>query len=136
MKRTLSALALAAVLLTGCSGLSKMKSSSHKIRYQANPDPVETMDDKVVVKFTGQVPEKYFNKKCAMFLQPVFSWEGGSIPLEPITLKGEKVDGDGGHARIDVFDADVFATVRMLECMEKAGRAHQWFGEKEDDAQS
>ena len=95
MKRTLSVLALAAVLLTGCSGLSKMKSSSHKIRYQANPDPVETMDDKVVVKFTGQVPEKYFNKNCAVFLQPVFSWEGGSIPLEPLTLKGEKVDGDG-----------------------------------------
>ena len=31
--------------------------------------------------------------------------------------------------RIDVFDADVFATVRMLECLEKAGRAAAWFGE-------
>lgn len=30
--------------------------------------------------------------------------------------------------RIDVFDADVFATVRMLECMEKSGRAASWFG--------
>ena len=30
--------------------------------------------------------------------------------------------------RIDVFDADVFATVRMLECLEKAGRAASWFG--------
>ena len=30
--------------------------------------------------------------------------------------------------RIDVFDADVFATIRMLECMEKAGRAASWFG--------
>ena len=86
---------LASVLLTGCNGLSKMKSSSNKVRYQANPNPVETMDDKVVVKFTGQIPEKYFDKGCAVFLQPVFSWEGGDIPLEPITLKGEKVDGDG-----------------------------------------
>lgn len=86
---------LASVLLTGCNGLSKMKSGSNKVRYQANPNPVETMDDKVVVKFTGQIPEKYFDKGCAMFLQPVFSWEGGDIPLEPITLKGEKVDGDG-----------------------------------------
>ena len=36
--------------------------------------------------------------------------------------------------RIDVFDADVFATVRMLECLEKAGKANGWFGEtgKED----
>jgi len=31
--------------------------------------------------------------------------------------------------RIDVFDADVFACVRMLECLEKAGRAAAWFGE-------
>ena len=30
--------------------------------------------------------------------------------------------------RIDVFDADVFATVRMLECLEKSGKASSWFG--------
>ena len=95
MKRTLFVMALAAVLLTGCNGLSKMKKNSNKVRYQANPNPVETMDDKVVVKFTGQVPEKYFQKNCAVFIQPVFTWEGGNIPLEPVTLKGEKVDGDG-----------------------------------------
>ena len=32
------------------------------------------------------------------------------------------------ESRIDVFDADVFATVRMLECLEKAGKASGWFG--------
>ncbi len=88
-------MALVSVLLTGCGGLSKMKSESRRVRYQANPNPVETMDEKVVVKFTGQIPEKYFDKGCVMFIQPVFSWEGGNIPLEPMTLKGEKVDGDG-----------------------------------------
>ena len=30
--------------------------------------------------------------------------------------------------RIDIFDADVFACVRMLECMEKSNRAASWFG--------
>ena len=88
-------IALVSVLFTGCNGLSKMKSNSNKVRYQANPNPVETMDEKVVVKFTGQIPQKYFDKGCVMFIQPVFSWEGGNIPLEPMTLKGEKVDGDG-----------------------------------------
>ncbi len=88
-------IALVSVLFTGCNGLSKMNSNSNKVRYQANPNPVETMDEKVVVKFTGQIPHKYFDKGCVMFMQPVFSWEGGNIPLEPMTLKGEKVDGDG-----------------------------------------
>ena len=86
---------LISVLLTGCNGLNKMKSNANKVRYAANPNPVETMDDKVMVKFTGQIPEKYFDKNCVMFIQPVFTWEGGNIPLEPMTLKGEKVDGDG-----------------------------------------
>ena len=50
MKRTLFVMALAAVLLTGCNGLSKMKKNSNRVRYQANPNPVETMDDKVMVR--------------------------------------------------------------------------------------
>ena len=95
MKKSLFALVLATILLTGCSGLSKMKSQSNKIRYQATPNPVETRDDKVVVKFVGSIPEKYFAKNACMFLQPVFTWEGGSIPLDPITLKGENVNGEG-----------------------------------------
>ena len=33
--------------------------------------------------------------------------------------------------RIDVFDADVFACVRMLESLEKSGVADAWFGKKE-----
>ncbi len=95
MRRSLFVFMLISVLLTGCNGLNKMKSNANKVRYAANPSPVETMDDKVVVKFTGSIPEKYFDKNCVMFLQPVFTWEGGNIPLEPMTLKGEKVDGDG-----------------------------------------
>ena len=31
------------------------------------------------------------------------------------------------ESRIDVFDADVFAVVRMLECLEKSGKASSWF---------
>ena len=96
MRKALFTLFLASVvLLTGCSGLSKMKSNSKKIRYQANPDPVEVRDDKVVVNFTASVPAKYFDKGVALFIQPVFTWEGGTTPLDPITVKGEKVSGPG-----------------------------------------
>lgn len=34
--------------------------------------------------------------------------------------------------RIDVFDADVFACVRMLESLEKSGVADAWFGSKKE----
>ena len=83
------------VLLTGCGGLSKMKSNSKKIRYQAQPDPVEVRDDKVAVKFVGSIPANYFDKGVALFIQPVFSWEGGETALDPITIKGENVSGPG-----------------------------------------
>ena len=33
--------------------------------------------------------------------------------------------------RIDVFDADVFACVRMLEDMERGKRASSWWGESD-----
>ena len=95
MKKTIFYTILMSLLLASCSGLSKMKSDSKKVRYQATPNPVETRDDKVVVKFVGSIPEKYFNKKAAVFVQPVFTWEGGAIPLNPITLKGENVNGEG-----------------------------------------
>lgn len=41
-------------------------------------------------------------------------------------IQYEKVDGDGGTQRIDIFDAAVFACVRKLEDMEKASSASKW----------
>ena len=41
-------------------------------------------------------------------------------------IKYEKVDGDGGTQRIDLFDAAVFGAVQMLEDMTKAGTARDW----------
>ena len=32
------------------------------------------------------------------------------------------------NRRIDIFDADVFATVRMLEDLEKSSKGAAWFG--------
>jgi phage terminase large subunit-like protein len=41
-------------------------------------------------------------------------------------IKYEKVDGDGGTQRIDLFDAAVFGAVQMLEDMTKASEAGSW----------
>lgn len=45
-------------------------------------------------------------------------------------IKYEKVDGDGGTQRIDLFDAGVFGAVQMLEDMTKASDASAWLGGK------
>ncbi|MBR4804057.1 MAG: hypothetical protein IK032_05410, partial [Bacteroidales bacterium] len=96
MKRTLFVLVtVAAMVLTSCGGLSKMKKNSNTIRYQATPNPMETQDGKVQVKFSGAIPAKYFDKNVAVFIQPVLNWEGGRIPLTPMQLKGENVGGEG-----------------------------------------
>lgn len=41
-------------------------------------------------------------------------------------IQYEKVDGDGGTQRIDLFDAAVFGSVQMLEDMTKASNAAGW----------
>ena len=41
-------------------------------------------------------------------------------------IQYEKVEPE---RRIDIFDADVFATIRMLECMEKSEKARTWLDE-------
>ena len=94
MKRILLLVSVA-VLLASCGGLSSMKKNSKNIRYQATPNPMETQDGRVQVKFAGAIPAKYFNKNVAVFIQPVINWEGGRIPMTPITLKGENVTGEG-----------------------------------------
>lgn len=43
-------------------------------------------------------------------------------------IQYEKVDGDGGTARIDLFDAAVFAEVQMLEDLNLVDVAQSWLG--------
>ena len=45
-------------------------------------------------------------------------------------IQYEKVDGDGGTQRIDLFDAAVFGAVQMLEDMTKAAGASDWLRAK------
>lgn len=45
-------------------------------------------------------------------------------------IQYEKLDGDGGTKRIDLFDASVFACCQMLKGMERSDRANEWFGKE------
>ena len=45
-------------------------------------------------------------------------------------IQYEKIDGDGGVKRIDLFDASVFSCCQMLKELERKSRAKEGFGEE------
>ena len=102
MKKIIIPLLFVGILLTLSScgmlgGSTKtMKKKQEKVRYQPSPNPIETKGDKVVINVNGSYPPKYFSKSAIVVLQPVLQWDGGSIDLVPMTLKGENVTGENG----------------------------------------
>ncbi|MBO4282936.1 MAG: tetratricopeptide repeat protein [Bacteroidales bacterium] len=66
------------------------------VSYTVNPDPVEVYAGKMPVEIKGTFPPKYFKKKATVTFTPAIQMEDGStVTLAPITLKGEKAEGDG-----------------------------------------
>jgi len=66
-----------------------------RIKYVVSPNPLEMHGDFVEVTITGTVPENYMAKKAAILITPELKYNGGTFLLNPITLKGESVAGDG-----------------------------------------
>ena len=83
------------LIFCGCSGIKKMQKDSTKLKYKATPEILSTKGGKIKVTVSGTIPEKYFAKKAKMTITPVLKYEGGTKALAPITLKGEKAEGDG-----------------------------------------
>ena len=66
-----------------------------RIKYEVTPNPLEMHGDYIEVTIKGTVPENYMAKKAAIQITPELKYIGGSFLLNPITLKGESVAGDG-----------------------------------------
>ena len=63
--------------------------------FTVNPDPLEARGGQVEYKVTGTFPSKSFIKKVVCTATPELRWNGGSVKGEPVTLQGEKVQGNG-----------------------------------------
>lgn len=87
-------LLLAALIMSSCSGLKKMKKNAHTIRYEVTPGVIEMHGDKVDITIDARFPEKYFNKNVTVVATPVLKFEGGEKPFKTITLQGEKVEAN------------------------------------------
>jgi len=86
--------ALAAVMLSSCASLQKMKKNANLITFKTTPEILETHAGKVDLAIDGKFPAKYFAKKAIMVATPVLKYEGGETTFEPVTLQGEKVDAN------------------------------------------
>jgi tetratricopeptide (TPR) repeat protein/outer membrane protein OmpA-like peptidoglycan-associated protein len=75
--------------------LREMEKRYSEVKYETTPPVLSEKGDSATVTIKGTFPQKYFATKAAMQFQPVLVYTGGQTELNPITLKGEKVTGDG-----------------------------------------
>ncbi len=93
-KLSLFATLLAAIVLSSCGGLNKMKETAKTLNYSVTPSPLEVKGGKVEVAITGKFPAKYFNKKAVLVVTPVLKYNGGETALKSITIQGEGVQAN------------------------------------------
>ncbi|MCL2413307.1 MAG: hypothetical protein FWC98_04120 [Bacteroidales bacterium] len=90
-------LAVASFLATGCTNLNNMVNNhSRDAQYVQTPDPMVASGDVIQINIAGTFAPNYFHRRAGMVFQPELQYEGGSILLRPIVLRGESVtDLDG-----------------------------------------
>ncbi len=62
--------------------------------FVVDKDPLVEKGGTVDYTITGTFPAKTFVKNVVCTATPVLSWEGGSVKGEPVTLQGEKIQGN------------------------------------------
>jgi tetratricopeptide (TPR) repeat protein len=90
----LTIIVIAAFLISGCAGLTKMRDDSPTVEYQVKPNPLVSQAGEVKVSGDVKFPEKYFNKKAVVVATPVLKFEGGQVEYPSTTLQGEKVEAN------------------------------------------
>ncbi len=85
---------LTVVVLSGCSGLSKMKKNAGDIQFKVTPEVLESHAGKVNVAIDGRFPAKYFDKKATLTATPVLKYESGNTSLTPVSVQGENVEAN------------------------------------------
>lgn len=94
--RLICVLLIAGLAFSSCESLKKMVANhSTMAKYVATPNPLEMQGDKIKVEIKGNYQPKYFAKKAMVVLQPALNYEGGSVLMKPVVLRGEKTKGQG-----------------------------------------
>lgn len=96
MKRInyLASFLFAAIILSSCGGLDKMKEEASNVKYNVTPKVLEMHGGKVKYAITGDIPAEWFNKSCTAEFTPVYKFNGEEVKLESKIYQGEKVEGN------------------------------------------
>ncbi|MFC2151329.1 tetratricopeptide repeat protein [Bacteroidota bacterium] len=96
MKRInyLASFLFAAVILSSCGGLDKMKEEASNLQYNVTPKVLEMHAGAVKYDIKGDIPAEWFNKKAIVEFTPVYKYEGGEEVLESKTYQGESVEAN------------------------------------------
>lgn len=84
----------AAIVLSSCGGLNKMKDKASDVKYSANPQILESKGGEVEVTISGKYPAKYFNKKAQLEAIPVLKYGSGETAFKSYKVQGESVEGN------------------------------------------
>jgi len=96
MKRInyLASFLFAAVILSSCGGIEKMKEEASDLKFNVTPKVLEMHGGQVEYAIKGDIPGEWFNKKAIVEFTPVLTYEGGEEVLESKTYQGEKVEAN------------------------------------------
>lgn len=92
---SLAGLILIAAVFVSCNPLNRMAKNFNNITYEVAPEVLEAKGGNVTFTVNGTIPPKFFHRRAAVALQPVIEYDGGTLELRPLILRGEKVSGDG-----------------------------------------
>ncbi len=113
-------LIIAAALLSGCSGLNKMKQNADQVRYEVIPEVLEAHAGSVDLTIKGTFPDKYFDKNTVLEATPVLVYEGGETQFEKVTLQGENVQANNEVIRNSGGNFTYNNSVSFDEAMRKS----------------
>jgi tetratricopeptide (TPR) repeat protein len=84
----------AALALSSCGGINKMKEMSAKEFYKVTPDPLEEKGGIVNMNVEVKYPANYFNKKAILSVTPVLKYAKGETAYTPKVFQGESVQAN------------------------------------------
>jgi tetratricopeptide (TPR) repeat protein len=85
---------LAAIVISSCGSLNKMKDNAKGLTYKVTPSPLEVKGGEVEVTVEGKFPPKYFNKKAVLEATPVLKYQAGETAYKSLKMQGEKIQAN------------------------------------------